>query len=93
MPSGFSSGLAAVVLAVAVRTPAKPGQRAAAQRSDSLAPALAANGTVLTSESFAPDNGVADPGETVTFDLSLVNTGPNPTRKSKVSRPAQAVEF
>lgn len=36
---------------------------------------LAANGTTLQSESFAPSNGAIDPGETVTVLLCLTNQG------------------
>ncbi len=39
------------------------------------APALVAAGATLTSESFAPPNGVIDPGETVSLLLALANSG------------------
>jgi hypothetical protein len=39
------------------------------------APALQANGSNLVSESLTPPNGVIDPGETVSVDLAVKNTG------------------
>src|SRR5207247_1151407 len=38
-------------------------------------PVIAAAGATITSESFVPSNGAVDPGETVTVDFSLLNTG------------------
>lgn len=36
---------------------------------------IGANGSTLVNESYVPANGVADPGETVTVNLGLLNTG------------------
>jgi subtilisin-like proprotein convertase family protein len=39
------------------------------------APVVAGSGATITSESCAPGNGVVDPGETVTIDVTLANIG------------------
>jgi hypothetical protein len=45
----------------------------------SFPPVLGANGSTLVNESCPPTNGAIDPGETVTVNLNLANTGGNST--------------
>ena len=42
---------------------------------NATAPEIVTNGYTLTAENCAPSNGVVDPGETVTINLSVKNTG------------------
>jgi len=82
LPAGVSGAFTVTVTAAGINSVGVPGAAGQVNQDFALvvynagpAPMLAAAGAVLTQESCQPANGAVDPGETVSVDLTIQNTG------------------
>jgi hypothetical protein len=84
LPAGTSGSFMVMVTAANINSQAVPGDTNLVNQDFALvaynavaqpAPAIVPAGTALTAETCLPTNGVIDPGETVTVNFALQNTG------------------
>ncbi len=87
LPAGVTGGFTVQVLATSINSDGVPNNDTLLDQDFALviynafgAPAIAPQGFTLAAENCAPANGALDPGETVTVNFSLLNSGPvNPS--------------
>jgi hypothetical protein len=86
LPAGVSGNFTVTLTAASINSVGVPGAAGLVNQDFALivynagpAPVLAAGGAALTLETCLPTNGVIDPGETVTVDLTIQNAGSTST--------------